>query len=279
MDNWTRLEVEAVVDDYLSMLAAELSGTPYNKSVHRRALLARLSDRSEPSIEFKHANISAALIDAGFPYISGYKPRSNYQQLLADVLSERLDAATPLHQIASANADQPIAVPEVEDILAVLEQRPIMPAETFRVANPVSLPVRPATNFIEREARNRSLGKAGEQFVLNYERARLIHAGREQFAAKIEHTAVVKGDSEGFDILSFDVSGAERLIEVKTTKYGSLTPFFVTSNEVETSDRNAATYHVYRLFTFQTAPRLFVLPGSITKSCWLTPKNYLATLR
>lgn len=279
MDDWSRLEVEAVVEDYLSMLSAELSGTPYNKSAHRRALLSRLNNRSEPSIEFKHANISAALIDAGFPYISGYKPRSNYQQLLADVLTERVSADATLHQIASASADQPMAVPEVEDILAVLEQRPAVAKDPSQISETVAVSVRPATNYIEREARNRSLGKAGEHFAINFERARLILAGREQLAAKIEHTAVVKGDSEGFDILSYEVSGAERLIEVKTTKYGSLTPFFVTSNEVATSARNAARYQVYRLFTFQTSPRLFVLPGAITESCLLTPKNYLAALK
>jgi len=45
------------------MLAAELAGAPYNKAAHRRALLPRLQNRSEQSIEFKHANISAALLD------------------------------------------------------------------------------------------------------------------------------------------------------------------------------------------------------------------------
>lgn len=74
---WSRTEVEAIVDDYLSMLSSELAGTSYSKSAHRRTLKSRLSDRSDPSVEFKHANISAALIDAGMPYIDGYKPRSN----------------------------------------------------------------------------------------------------------------------------------------------------------------------------------------------------------
>ena len=41
--NWCRQEVEAIVDDYLSMLASELVGTPFNKTAHRRALKAQLS--------------------------------------------------------------------------------------------------------------------------------------------------------------------------------------------------------------------------------------------
>jgi len=69
--DWSRYEVEAIVADYLSMLASELAGTPYNKTVHRRALMPALNNRSDQAIEFKHCNISAALLDAGFPYIGG----------------------------------------------------------------------------------------------------------------------------------------------------------------------------------------------------------------
>jgi hypothetical protein len=53
------------------------------------------------------------------------------------------------------------------------------------------------------------------------------------------------------------------LIEVKTTKYGLETPFFVSRNEVATSERHANEYQVYRLFEFRAAPRLYTLPGSI----------------
>lgn len=41
-----------------------------------------LNGRSPGAIEFKHANISAILIEIGFPYLDGYKPRGNYQELL-----------------------------------------------------------------------------------------------------------------------------------------------------------------------------------------------------
>lgn len=275
-NDWKRAEVEAIVDDYLSMLASELSGTPYNKTAHRRALRPMLSNRTDQSVEYKHANISAALLDAGFPYINGYKPRSNYQMLLAEVVGERLHKTTFLLEIAAADADRPMAVPEIEDILAVLTERPMLTAEPNKAAEPIPSPIRLTTNYIEREARNRSLGSAGETFILNYERARLIHADREALAAKIEHTSKVRGDYEGYDILSFEENGAERLIEVKTTKYGSETPFFVTRNEVATSEKHATRYQVYRLFAFRDAPRLYTLPGAIDSTCRLTAANFLA---
>lgn len=277
-DDWTRREVEAIVDDYLSMLASELAGAPYNKAAHRRTLLPLLNGRSESSVEFKHANISAALLDAGFPYISGYKPRSNYQALLAEVLAERISNASHLHDVAASDADRPMVVPEVSDILAVLTSAPKGAGEQNRVseASPI---MRQRTNYIEREARNRSLGYAGELFVLNYERARLTHAGKERLAAQIEHTSKVRGDYEGYDILSFDETGAERLIEVKTTKYGSDTPFFVTRNEVAISERQSSHYHVYRLYGFRRSPKLYTLPGAISQSCKLSAATFLALLR
>jgi hypothetical protein len=279
--NWSRAEVEATVEDYLSMLAAELAAVPYSKAAHRRALQAKLSNRSEGSIEFKHANISAALIEAGFPYISGYKPRSNYQGLLAEVLAERLERETSLLDLAIADVDRPIVVPEVEDILAVLTSRPGSREASKKpgTAEPKPRTIRLTTNYLEREARNRSLGNAGEAFILNYERARLIHLGKEQLATRIEHTAKVRGDHEGYDILSYEDSGRERLIEVKTTKYGGETPFYASRNEVAVSKREAERYHVYRLFEFRQSPRLFMLPGAIEESCSLSPTTYLAMPR
>lgn len=277
--DWSKREVEAIVDDYLSMLASELAGTPYSKAAHRRALLPLLNGRSDQSVEFKHANISAALLDAGFPYISGYKPRSNYQALLVDVLSERMSGAAQLQEVAAADADRPMVVPEVDDILAVLTAAPKAAADTHKAAEPTRPAIRITTNYIEREARNRSLGAAGELFALNYERARLIHVGKEALAARIEHTSKVRGDYEGYDILSFDETGAERLIEVKTTKYAVHTPFFVSRNEVTASERCASRYHVYRLYGFRRAPRLYTLPGAISQTCQLSAASFLATPR
>lgn len=162
--DWKREEVDAIVADYFEMLGAELSGVPYNKTAHRRRLVDLLAGRSEASIEFKHGNISAVLIDLGFPYITGYKPRFNYQALL-------------------------------------------------------------------------------------------------------------------FDSHSFDESGKDRLIEVKTTKYGQQTPFFVSRNEVAVSEAQVDRYHLYRLYEFQVRPQLFILGGANSKSCLLTAATYMASVR
>lgn len=277
--DWSLAEVETIVSDYLAMLTFELAGVPYNKTAHRRRLAPLLNGRSDQSIEYKHANVSAALLDLGFPYISGYKPRSNYQRLLGEVVADRLLSDQNLLEIAAADADRPMVAPELDDILAILTEPPRAASHELKVSEPRLGIARFPTNYLEREARNRSLGLAGEEFVLNYERARLVLARRESLAAKIEHTSRVRGDYEGYDILSFEESGAERLIEVKTTKYGRDTPFFVSRNEVTVSERRAPTYHLYRMFTFRDSPRLYTLPGAISASCQLSAASFLALPR
>lgn len=185
-----------------------------------------------------------------------------------------------LQAIASADVDRPVVVPEVDDILAALTEAPKARPASPEAREPApSTGTRLTTNYIEREARNRSLGGTGELFAVNFERARLIHEGCEALAAKVEHVARTRGDHLGFDVLSFEKSGAERLVEVKTTKYGGDTPFYVTRNEVATSDRHAFQYRIYRLFSFRAKPRLYVLPSAIGSTCRLSAATFLAAPR
>lgn len=123
-EDWSRQEVEATVEDYFEMLDAELRGESYSKTEHRRRLALLLNARSDGAIERKHQNISAILIELGFPYIQGYKPLRNYQQLLFDVAAGQLAARQPLLQIVEAQVQQPAAVPRVDDILASLVEAP-----------------------------------------------------------------------------------------------------------------------------------------------------------
>jgi len=83
---WTDLEIDLIVADYFAMLIEELTGRPFSKAEHNRALKGLLTDppRSRGSIEFKHQNISAVLLGLGQPWINGYKPAANFQNALVD---------------------------------------------------------------------------------------------------------------------------------------------------------------------------------------------------
>jgi hypothetical protein len=67
--DWSQDEVRLIVADYFAMLEAELNGQSFRKSEHRKALIPQLSGRSGGSVEFKHQNVSAVLVEMGPPYV------------------------------------------------------------------------------------------------------------------------------------------------------------------------------------------------------------------
>ena len=73
------------------MLVLELNHHQYSKTDHRYYLSPNLKNRSKGSIEFKHQNITAALMKMGLPYIKGYKARFKYQHLLDEEIASYLD--------------------------------------------------------------------------------------------------------------------------------------------------------------------------------------------
>jgi len=281
--DWSRVEVEATVASYFDMLASELRGAAYRKAEHRRRLLPLLSGRTKGSVEYKLQNVSAVLLDLGFPYIDGYKPARNYQQLLYDVVAERLAADRRLQDVARRAVEDESELPEVQDILERLVDRPppSNPRPAYRREGRESSrqPPPPGTpSYLERETRNRSLGLAGEQFVISYEQARLVAAGRESLASRVEHVSRTRGDHLGYDVLSFEADTRERLIEVKTTSFGPYTPFYVSRNQVEVSSAEAERYHLYRLFRFRSDPKFFGLEGALDHACRLDPTEYVARI-
>lgn len=78
-------------------------------------------------------------------------------------------------------------------------------------------------------------GASGEKAVFDFEKKRLTESGRQDLAEKVMHISK-EDDSKGYDILSFDPeTGAEKHIEVKSTKAGSSekVSFYMTANEVK----------------------------------------------
>ncbi|HSW35922.1 MAG TPA: DUF3883 domain-containing protein [Candidatus Limnocylindrales bacterium] len=277
-EDWSHEEVEATVADYFNMLNKELRGQDYNKTVHRRQLSVLLNNRSDGAIERKHQNISAVLRDLNFPFINGYKPLGNYQRKLFNVVTDRLENNHTLVSYIKQEVEAPVKALDFDDILKRLVESPAMEKSGSRASstNEFVREFRTGLDYLAQEAKNHSLGLAGEEFVIKFEQARLVKARQERLASKIEHISRSKGDSAGYDILSFEESGQERLIEVKTTAYGSLTPFYVTRNEVELSANADHGYYLYRTFNFRRDPKLFTRNGSLIKTFKLEPLEYLA---
>lgn len=271
-EDWSAFEVAIIVDDYFSMLQLEIENKPYNKTVHRKRIVPLLKGRSEGSIEFKHQNISAVLINLGSPYIRGYKPRYNYQQALEKQVSDYIGQHLPILENKFEDfATQNIIIPTTEinfETLLVTEPEITEFAEREPTYKPIKI------NYLEREQNNRNLGERGEQLVLDYERYRLIIAGKESLADKIEWVSKEKGDGAGFDILSKNNNGTDRYVEVKTTKLTKETPIFLSKTEVSFATLKSKEFYLYRVFNFNTNPQLFIKNGQYDKFCRLIPQSF-----
>ena len=274
---WSQLEVEACVADYLRMLTLELSGQSYSKAAHIRALAQILDGRSEHSIDFKHRNVSAVLLELNCPYIRGYKPLPHYQRLLFDVVAQQLVSNVLFDKAALVASEQPVAPPLLTELAGILVEAPKL---SYKAEDVTPDYVRKFTavrrDYFAREAQNRSLGEAGEIFVLEYESRKLHLMGKRHLGERVERVSHTQGDGLGYDVLSFDESGRERFIEVKTTAFGKETPFYVSRNEFAFSECEPSQFHLYRLFEFRREPKLFDLPGVISTHCRLDPVSYLA---
>jgi hypothetical protein len=269
--DWTDSEVDLIVADYFDMLGQELAGSPYNKAEHNRAL-QQLTRRSHGSIEFKHQNISAVLVRLGLPWIKGYKPLANFQNALIDGIGRYLAfKGQPVIGMASAPP------PKVLEPKALWIGPPPAPSnEDDKETDAVRRLVR-KFDPAERDARNRALGRLGEELVLEHERVRLVSDGRGDLARKVEWTSEVRGDGAGYDIRSFNLDGSERLLEVKTTNGTALTPFYLTENERAFSEERPEAFRLLRLHDFRDKPSGFELVPPLDHWVKLIPMAYRAT--
>ena len=133
-------------------------------------------------------------------------------------------------------------------------------------------------DFIKQAKSQKKLGYAGELIVLKYEKDFLERAGKSNLIKKVKHVSDEEGDGAGYDILSFDLDGNEKYIEVKTTKFNSDTPFYLTDNELEFSKKEASNYYLYRVYDFdiqENQAKLYILHGDLTNILSLKPQNYI----
>jgi hypothetical protein len=193
-------------------------------------------------------------------------------------VEDRLLHAQSLDRVAAMAVTKAIEqAPVINDVLKILVNPPERKEDKPRLYDrPIKTHQLVRRNYLEIESRNQTLGLAGEKLILEFEHKRLWQVGKKELANRIEHVAQTYGDNLGFDILSFETDGRERPIEVKTTQFGELTPFFASKNEVEVSETRESEYHLYRLFKFTKEPKLFILPGSLRETCTLDPVLFSA---
>ena len=96
------------------------------------------------------------------------------------------------------------------------------------------------------ERADAELGKLGEEFVVTCEKEKLKRYGKPDLAAKVERV----GDRMHFDVKSYDLSGIEKIIEVKTTAGPWDSDFYITQTELDQLKKYPMKYLLYRVYEF-----------------------------
>ncbi len=137
------------------------------------------------------------------------------------------------------------------------------------------------TNHAQNNAENKRIGDLGEIWILKHEKDFLIKHEKEQLAEKVNHSAKNKGDGLGYDILSYDLNGNKKYIEVKTTKGNKNTTFFISRNELERSKIEKENYYLYRVYEYNEDTekgKILKIRGDLTRICEI-PVNYKVNLK
>lgn len=272
--DWTPEEVHVIVTAYFEMLSKEQLGMPYKKSEVRRRILPLLNNRSEASIEFKNQNISGVLAKMGRPYIRGYLPAYNFQGVLFDIVSSYVDQKPEIETIFRHFAETeptPKALVFDDMVETTPTKEPVLQEPEMVYRSPVKV------NYLELEQANRAVGRVGEKVAIEYEKWRLMQAGKEGLADQIEWVSETKGDGLGFDILSRNTNGTDRYIEVKSTKLTKETPFYFTAREYHFAKHNSTNFFLYRVFNLTDRPKLFIANGPYDDFCNMSPTQFKAT--
>lgn len=108
---------------------------------------------------------------------------------------------------------------------------------------------------IDWEAKNKensAIGLLGEQLVIDFEKEFLRHYGCEKYADDVRKVK----DGLGYDILSRNMDGSEKKIEVKTTTEKCVSPFPISLQEIKFSELNSYSYSLYRVFNLDAEKRI-----------------------
>lgn len=277
-EDWTDEQNDAIVADYFAMLAEDAAGRPYNKASHNRVLQPVIG-RGRGSIEWKHQNISAVLKGLGEDWISGYRPRFNIQTSLVDAVVRWLDHHPDWLEPAARRRQPATGLASLEEGASLW----IGPPPTQSNAPPPDeleqmTAIARKFDVAARDARNRALGRAGEERVLAHEHAALRAAGRPDLAERVRWVSHLDGDGAGYDIQSFDTDGSNRLVEVKTTNGWERTPFQITRNELEVAKARREDWRLVRLWNFAREPRAFELRPPLESHVSLMATNFQASL-
>lgn len=172
---------------------------------------------------------------------------SNYTKSYLDIIKD------PLSSIILENLDEAVFTKEnqkskIDYNYELPEFHPI----DIRKENKSAVSHQPNTKRLS--VPSKKVGNAGEVYVYEYEKSKLLKMGRPDLAAKIVKQYAISNDFPGYDIQSFDENGEEIYIEVKSTKGKKKNSFEISVNEIKSAKKYGKKYYIYQVTSALTNP-------------------------
>ena len=124
-------------------------------------------------------------------------------------------------------------------------------------------------DYVKIAKENIKTGNSGENFVIEYENARLKKQNK-----TAEWVSKNKGDGLGYDILSYNDDGSKRYIEVKTTNNSEETTFYITATELEACKYYGDNYYLYRVYKSNKKWKIVWYCGKEVEALCNCPSQY-----
>tara|TARA_B100000787_G_C16175667_1_gene288881 strand:- start:109 stop:1347 length:1239 start_codon:yes stop_codon:yes gene_type:complete len=163
---------------------------------------------------------------------------------ISDVLMETLDETVFEDDDKKKNNDLNYDLPQFNPLIL----QPALKGKTKKkIKN--SKPKKPSLP-------SKKVGDAGEKYVFEYEKNKLIKIGRNDLADLIVKQYEDLSFFPGYDIQSFDENGNKIFIEVKSTKGKNKNYFEISENEINTAKEFGNSYFIYQVTSALTEPKI-----------------------
>ena len=137
-------------------------------------------------------------------------------------------------------------------------------------------------DFKKADKENKLTGDLGEKLVLEYEKNKLKASKIPDIDEKVFLTSSKKdeyGNAYPCDIISYNPKTGDKVfIEVKTTRKGINTPFYISDAEVKFSEDHENNYVLYRVFDalVNATPKFYRVEGKVEDNFLLENERYIA---
>jgi hypothetical protein len=202
-----------------------------------------------------------------------------YDEVVSNIISDHLES-TKVGHVAEEELKK-LALGKENGIIVTFDLEKVEPP-TPRNKQKNIIRVMPVTkkDYPAIQKENAETGNFGESKVFEYEQKLLKKNNINQSVKWV----ALKDDTKGFDILSYENEFGkivEKHIEVKSTKRGKYSPFYISKNELEKfkNNRNFVIYRVFDIDKSKDKARFFEIRELDENTYEIEPENFVIKIK